>query len=108
VIEMRSSYRAIKGAMLGGMIMVLSASPALAFGDKKVLDENPMKEINKVEKCIKMETGSTHDTGGAAEKAMLKDKKADENLIMKKETSSDLGVILGEGILDEGILGLEE
>jgi len=110
---MRSINYAIKGAMLGGMVLVLSGSPALAFGDNKAVDEKAKVEINKVEKV------------------MLQDKKVEEQKVMKLEANSDSRVLrnnlvgirrinllgegilgeeglLGEGILGEGLLGIEE
>ena len=102
VFVMRGIYRAIKGAMLGGMILVLSASPALAFGANKVLDEKPMVEINKIEKVNKIEKANK------VEQEKLQVKKAEEPVVMKMNSHLGLGELLGEGILDEDILGLEE
>ena len=100
---MRSINCAIKGAMLGGMVLVLSTGSALAFGENKVVNEKPKVEINKVEK------------------EMLQVKKVEEELVMKAKAHSDSGALrinplairrinlLNEGILgEEGILGLEE
>jgi hypothetical protein len=100
---MRSINRAIKGAMLGGMVLVLSTGSALAFGENKAVNEKPKVEINKVEKV------------------MLQEKKVEERPVMKAKANSDLGALrinqlairrinlLDEGILgEEGILGLED
>jgi len=96
---MRSINYAIKNAMLAGMVLALSAGPALAFGDIKVANEKPKVEINKVEK------------------AMIEAKKVEEQPVMRPKANSDLGVLrnrigierinlLGEGILgEEGLLG---
>ena len=89
---MRIINCAIRGAMLGGMALVLSAGPALASGENKMVNEKAKAEINKVD--IKK-----------AENVMLEEKKADEHLVMKAKANSDLGALLGEGILGEGILG---
>ena len=98
---MRGIYCTIKGAMLGGMILILSASPALAFGankmvNEKMVNEKAMVEMIKVEKVNKVD------------KAMLQEKKVDEAVVMKKNAIIGLGELLGEGILPEDILGLEE
>jgi hypothetical protein len=97
---MRSIYGAIKVTMLGGMVLVLSAAPALAFGENKVLDEKPKVEINKVE-IKKAEINK-------AEKAMLQEKKVEEPVAVKMKSILGLGELLEEGLLGEGILGLEE
>ena len=47
---MRGINYTIKNALLAGMILVLSTSPALAFGANKMVNEKPKVEINKVEK----------------------------------------------------------
>jgi hypothetical protein len=92
---MRIINYAIKNAVLAGMVLALSAGPALAFGDIKVANEKPKVEINKVEK------------------AMIEAKKVEEQPVMKPKANSDLGVLrinlLGEGILgEEGIILGEE
>jgi hypothetical protein len=93
---MRSINYTIKGAMLAG-VLVLSTSPALAFGANKAANEEPKVEINKVE-INKVEKTKV-------EKAMLQEKKVEE---MKANSHSS--VLLGEGILDEEgiILGEED
>jgi hypothetical protein len=107
---MRSINYAIKGAMLGGMVLVLSTSPALAFGANKVLDEKPKVEINKVE--IKVEKNKV-------EKAMLEENKAGDYGVLRNDRVGIRRInllgedILGEegileGILGEGLLGIEE
>ena len=46
---MRGINCAMRSAMMGGMVLVLSASPALAFGENKMVNEKPKVEIIKVE-----------------------------------------------------------
>ena len=99
---MRGINCAIKGAMLAGMVLVLAASPALASDENKMENEKAKVEINKVEKV------------------MLQEKKVEELPVMKAKANSDLGALrinqlairrinlLDEGILGEGILGLED
>ena len=88
---MRSINCVIKGAMLGGMVLVLSTSPALASGANKVLDEKPKVEINKVE--IKK-----------VEKAMLLEKKSEEKLGVLR--INRLGIDRINLLVDEDILGV--
>jgi len=100
VIEMRSINCAIKGLMLGGMVLVLSAHPALAFGENKMVNEEAKIEKNKVDK-IKLEN------------VMIEEKKVEEPMVMKTKSTTDSGLLLGEGIVGEDILegallGIEE
>ena len=46
---MKGINYAIKAAMLGGMVLVLSASPLLASGENKAENEKAKVEINKLE-----------------------------------------------------------
>ena len=46
---MRGINCTIKNALLGGMVLVLSASPLLASGENKVENEKAKVEINKLE-----------------------------------------------------------
>jgi hypothetical protein len=94
-------------SLLIGMVLVLPTSSALGFGENKVLNEKPKVEINKVEKV-------------KVDEVMLKENKVDEMLVMKPKADSDLGLLrinalgirrinlLDEGILGEGLLGIEE
>jgi hypothetical protein len=88
---------------IGGVALILSASPALAFGENKVVNEKPKAEIIKVEKVI------------------LQEKKVEELMVMKPKANSDLAVhknnplgihrnnlLLDADILGEGLLGIEE
>jgi len=94
----------IKNAMLAAMVLVLSTSPALAFGANKVMNEEPKVEVKKIE-VKKVE-----------EKAMLQEKKAEEqkanshsSLLLGEGILGEEGIILGEeGILGEGLLGIGE
>src|SRR6185369_2852892 len=104
---MRNISYITKSAMLAGMVLVLSASPAMAFGGNKAVDEKAKVEMNKVENI-------------KAEKAMLEEKKVEEQKVMELKANSDLGVhiknplgihrnlLLDEDILGEGLLGIEE
>jgi hypothetical protein len=103
---MRNINYIIKGAMPGGMVLALSASPALAFGENKVVNEKAKVEINKVEK-------------NKVDKAMLEEKKVEELMVMKLKSNSDLvhknnplgihrNLLLDEDLLGEGLLGIEE
>jgi hypothetical protein len=93
---MRSINYAIRGAMLGGMVLALSSSPALASGENKMENENPKVEIVKVEK-------------DKVEKVMLGEKKVEDKLGDLRIHRIDLldEDILGEGILED-LLGEED
>ena len=98
---MRNIYWTMKGAMLGVIILALSASPAMAFGEnkmvnEKMVNEKAMVEMNKVEKLNKVE------------KVMLQEKKVEEPMVMIMKSNLGLGELLGEAILDEDILGIGE
>jgi hypothetical protein len=98
---MRNIYWTMKGAMLGGIIVALSASPAMAFGENKMVNEKMVNEKAMVE-MIKVEKVNK------AEKVMLQEKKVAEPMVMIMKPNMALGEILGEGILGEDILGLGE
>jgi hypothetical protein len=101
VIQVRNINYAIKNAMLVGMVLALSSTPALASGAHKADIEKAKAEINKVEKT-------------KAEKAMPEEKKIDEQMVMKPKADWHSSGLLGEGILGEedilgeGLLGIEE
>lgn len=93
---MRGINCAMRSAMLGGMILVLSASPALASGENKMLNEKAKVEINKVEKNMD-------------EKEMREEKKVGEKLgvlRINKLGIHRLNLLLDEDILED-ILGEE-
>ncbi|HXE98254.1 MAG TPA: hypothetical protein VN642_17760 [Dongiaceae bacterium] len=89
---MRSINYVIKGAMLG-MVLVLSASPALAFGENMMEIEKAKVEVNKVE-VNKVDINK-------GENVM----KAEDHGDSKVKAHEDAGALLDEGLLGEDILG---
>jgi hypothetical protein len=88
VIEMRSIISTtVKGAMLG-MVLILSASPALAFTENMMEIEKADVEINKVDINKGKDVMKVEDHGD-----------------VKAKAHDDSGGLLDEGLLGEDILG---
>lgn len=87
---MRGINCAIKGAILSGMVLVLSTTPALASGENKLMDEKPKVKIIKVE-------------NDKDEKEMRQEKKFEDKLDVLR--IKRLGIDRIKQLLDEDILG---
>ena len=87
---MRGINCAIKGAILSGMVLVLSTTPALASGENKLMDEKPKVKIIKVE-------------NDKDEKEMRQEKKVEDKLDVLR--IKRLGIDRIKQLLDEDILG---